>query len=152
RASRTVPFVSKAIGMPLAKIAAKVMAGRSLAELGVDHEIVPKRVAVKESDYPIAKYHGSHTILGPEMRATDDALGIAESFPTAFLKAQLATGSRLPDKGRVFISVRGADRQAASEVAYRLSRLGFTIVATRGTAQVLAQTGVESEIVNKVYE
>ena len=152
RASRTVPFVSKAIGIPLAKIAAKVMAGRTLPELGVDREIVPKHVAVKESVFPFAKFHGVDTILGPEMRSTGEVMGIAESFPTAFLKAQLASGSLLPDAGRVFISVRDADKQAASEIAYRLSRLGFTIVATRGTAQVLARAGVESETVNKVYE
>ncbi|MCZ7678445.1 MAG: carbamoyl-phosphate synthase large subunit [Sandaracinaceae bacterium] len=152
RASRTIPFVSKAIGLPLAMIAAKVMAGRTLRELGVEREIVPRHVAVKESVFPFAKFQGVDTILGPEMRSTGEVMGIAESFEAAFLKAQLATGSRLPDGGRVFISVRDEDKQAASELAYRLAQLGFTIVATGGTARSIERTGVATERVNKVYE
>jgi carbamoyl-phosphate synthase large subunit len=152
RASRTIPFVSKSIGVPLAQIAAKVMAGKTLAELGVEREIVPKHVAVKESVFPFAKFQGVDTLLGPEMRSTGEVMGIADSFPSAFLKAQLATGARLPDDGSVFVSVRDEDKQAASELAYRLSRLGFAITATGGTAQVLERAGVRSERVNKVYE
>ncbi|HEY8431060.1 MAG TPA: carbamoyl-phosphate synthase large subunit, partial [Sandaracinaceae bacterium] len=152
RASRTIPFVSKAIGVPLAQVAAKVMAGCTLRELGIEREIVPKHVAVKESVFPFAKFQGVDTILGPEMRSTGEVMGVAESFPTAFLKAQLATGSRLPDEGRVFLSVRDEDKQAASELAYRLSQLGFTIVATGGTARAIERTGVRAERVNKVYE
>jgi carbamoyl-phosphate synthase large subunit len=152
RASRTIPFVSKAIGVPLAKIAAKVMAGRTLKELGADREIVPRHVAVKESVFPFVKFPGVDTLLGPEMRSTGEVMGIAESFPIAFLKAQIATGSSLPDGGRVFISVRDEDKPAATELASRLSQLGFVIVATGGTARVLERAGVKSEHVNKVYE
>ncbi len=152
RASRTVPFVSKAIGVPLAGIAAKVMAGKTLAELGLEREIVPKHVAVKESVFPFAKFAGVDTLLGPEMRSTGEVMGIADSFPAAFLKAQLATGAQLPDGGSVFVSVRDEDKQAASELAHRLSQLGFTIVATGGTAKVLERVGVRPERVNKVYE
>jgi len=152
RASRTIPFVSKAIGVPLAQVAAKVMAGKSLAELGVDREIVPRHVAVKESVFPFAKFPGVDTILGPEMRSTGEVMGIAESFPAAFLKAQAATGSTLPDAGTVFISVRGDDKPAASELALRLSQLGFEVMATGGTADVFERVGVAAERVNKVYQ
>ena len=152
RASRTIPFVSKAIGVPLAQIAAKVMAGRTLKELGVDREIVPQHVAVKESVFPFAKFPGVDTLLGPEMRSTGEVMGIAGDFPRAFLKAQEATGSRLPDEGSVFVSVRNDDKPAASELSLRLTRLGFKVLATGGTARVLARAGVESEHVNKVYE
>jgi carbamoyl-phosphate synthase large subunit len=152
RASRTIPFVSKAIGVPFAQIAAKVMAGKTLRELGMEREIVPKHVAVKESVFPFAKFPGVDTILGPEMRSTGEVMGIAESFPSAFLKAQLATGSRLPDAGRVFISVRDEDKPAAAELGSRLSQLGFVVVATGGTVRVLERAGVRAERVNKVYE
>ncbi len=152
RASRTIPFVSKVIGTPLAQIAAKVMAGKTLRELGVDREVVPKHVAVKESVFPFAKFQGVDTLLGPEMRSTGEVMGVADSFASAFLKAQLATGARLPDEGSVFVSVRDEDKQAASELADRLTRLGFAIVATGGTANVLERVGVAAERVNKVYE
>ncbi|MCB9591321.1 MAG: carbamoyl-phosphate synthase large subunit [Sandaracinaceae bacterium] len=152
RASRTIPFVSKAIGLPLAQVAAKVMAGKTLHELGVDREIVPKHIAVKESVFPFAKFPGVDTLLGPEMRSTGEVMGVDRDFPSAFLKAQDATGSRLPDKGRVFVSVRDDDKPAASELAMRLTQLGFIVVATGGTARVLARAGIETEHVNKVYE
>ncbi|MBZ0119096.1 MAG: carbamoyl phosphate synthase large subunit, partial [Sandaracinaceae bacterium] len=152
RASRTIPFVSKAIGVPLAQIGAKVMAGRSLAELGLEREIVPRHVAVKESVFPFAKFPGVDTLLGPEMRSTGEVMGIAESFPAAFLKSQLATNSSLPDTGRVFVSVRDEDKPAAAEIALSLQSLGFTIVATSGTARVLERAGVKPERVHKVYE
>ncbi|MEC7522605.1 MAG: carbamoyl-phosphate synthase large subunit [Myxococcota bacterium] len=152
RASRTVPFVSKAIGLPLAQVAAKVMAGKTLAELGVAKDIVPKHVAVKESVFPFNKFPGVDIILGPEMRSTGEVMGIADSFNGAFLKAQLATGSSLPDAGRVFVSVRDDDKPAATELAHRLSQLGFEIVATGGTMSALERAGVPSTRVNKVYE
>ena len=152
RASRTVPFVSKAIGVPLAKVAAKVMAGMTLAELGFTDEIVPSHVAVKESVFPFHKFPGVDTILGPEMRSTGEVMGIAPSFPLAFKKALSGAGVALPRGGKVFVSVRNDDKQAACDVAVRLSRLGFTIVATRGTAAAIAQHGVPTELVNKVTE
>jgi carbamoyl-phosphate synthase large subunit len=152
RASRTVPFVSKAIGVPLAKIGAMVMAGKSLAEIGFTREIVPAQVAVKESVFPFAKFPGVDTILGPEMRSTGEVMGIAESFPVAFLKAQLAASGNLPEEGRVFLSVRDEDKPAACEIAARLAELGFQILATGGTQAALTRAGVPCERVNKVRE
>ncbi len=152
RASRTVPFVSKAIGVPLAKLGAKVMAGRTLIELGFTKEIVPTHIAVKESVFPFTKFPGVDTILGPEMRSTGEVMGISDNVATAFLKAQLAAGARLPDRGRVFISVRDDDKQAACEIALKLLDLGFSILATGGTAETFARAGVSSERVNKVRE
>ncbi|GAB4205290.1 MAG: carbamoyl-phosphate synthase large subunit [Sandaracinaceae bacterium] len=152
RASRTVPFVSKAIGVPLAKLGAKVMVGCSLQELGFTREVVPSHVAVKESVFPFAKFPGVDTILGPEMRSTGEVMGLSSVFPTAFLKAQLAAGSKLPTSGRVFLSVRDDDKPAACEIALRLSDLGFQVVATGGTADALARAGIPSERVNKVRE
>jgi carbamoyl-phosphate synthase large subunit len=152
RASRTIPFVSKAIGVPLAKIAAKVMAGKTLEELGVTKEIVPRHVAVKESVFPFHKFPGVDIILGPEMRSTGEVMGIADSFPKAFLKAQLGTGLALPDAGEVFISVRNDDKPAATELALRLTDLGFSIVATGGTQKALERAGVPARYVNKVTQ
>ena len=152
RASRTVPFVSKAIGAPLAKIAAKVMAGKTLAELGFTREIVPPHIAVKESVFPFAKFPGVDTILGPEMRSTGEVMGLAENFPHAFLKAQLSASGNLPDRGRVFISVRDEDKPAACEIAQRLVDLGFQVLATGGTQSTFDRAGVPSEFVNKVRE
>jgi carbamoyl-phosphate synthase large subunit len=152
RASRTVPFVSKAIGRPLAKIATKVMAGKTLAELGFVNEIVPEHVAVKESVFPFAKLPGVDTILGPEMRSTGEVMGIGATFAEAFDKAMLASGTRLPDGGRVFISIRDEDKAGAIGVAARLVRLGFTLIATDGTARALSAAGVACERVNKVAQ
>ena len=152
RASRTVPFVSKAIGAPLAKLGAKVMAGKTLSELGFTREIVPTHVAVKESVFPFTKFPGVDTILGPEMRSTGEVMGLSHALPSAFLKAQLAAGSKLPREGRVFLSVRDDDKPAACEVALRLIELGYQVVATGGTQDALQRAGIASERVNKVRE
>jgi carbamoyl-phosphate synthase large subunit len=152
RASRTVPFVSKSIGRPLAKIATKVMAGMTLAEIGFTEEVVPKHVAVKESVFPFAKLPGVDTILGPEMRSTGEVMGIAATFAEAFDKAMLATGMRLPERGTVFLSVRDQDKAGACAVGARLVQLGFKLVATGGTARALTESGVACERVNKVAE
>ena len=156
RGSRTVPFVSKVTGQPLAKIAAKVMVGRTLAELGV-REIVPTHVAVKEAVFPFTKFPGTDTLLGPEMRSTGEVMGIDRDFPMAFAKAEIAAGTRLPQSGsggrkKALISVRDDDKAAVLEVARRLSELGFGIVATHGTAQYFRERGVAAEGINKVKE
>ena len=151
RASRTVPFVSKAIGKPLAKIAAKVMAGRTIAELGLT-EIEPRHVSVKEVVFPFVKFEGVDTILGPEMRSTGEVMGIDSDFARAFAKSQLAAGMRLPTSGVAFLSVREADKLAIAEIARRLVTLGFTLVATHGTAAYLRSHGLAAVGINKVLE
>jgi carbamoyl-phosphate synthase large subunit len=151
RGSRTVPFVSKVTGQPLAKIAAKVMVGKTLAELGV-REIVPAHVAVKEAVFPFTKFPGTDTLLGPEMRSTGEVMGIDADFPMAFAKAEIAAGTKLPKSGRAFISVRDDDKPGALEVAKRLHELGFGIVATHGTAAYFRERGVPVEGINKVKE
>jgi carbamoyl-phosphate synthase large subunit len=151
RASRTVPFVSKAIGMPLAKIAAKLQLGRTLEELGV-REVTPSHVSVKESVFPFVKFQGVDTILGPEMRSTGEVMGIDERFADAFAKAQIGAGTRLPDAGTAFLSLRDADKEAGEEVARGLVELGFSLIATGGTADSLRAAGLEVERVNKVLE
>ncbi|MBW2378116.1 MAG: carbamoyl-phosphate synthase large subunit [Deltaproteobacteria bacterium] len=152
RASRTIPFISKAIGVPLAKIAAKVMAGATLRELGYTREIVTNHVAVKESVFPFTKFPGVDTILSPEMRSTGEVMGIADNFPDAFYKALLSAYLELPDEGNVFISVKENDKPAAADLARRLSDLGFDIIATKGTREMLERAGVEAENVHKVGE
>ncbi len=152
RASRTVPFVSKATGRPLAKLAAKVMVGVSLDELGVFDGPIPMHIAVKESVFPFAKFPGVDTILGPEMRSTGEVMGIATSFALAFGKSMAASGFALPSHGRAFISVAENDKPAACYVARRLRNLGFTIVATRGTAEAIERARVPVERINKVLE
>jgi carbamoyl-phosphate synthase large subunit len=152
RASRTVPFVSKAIGVPLAKIAARIMAGKKIKELGLKAELVPNRVSVKEAVFPFNKFPGVDTLLGPEMKSTGEVMGIDSSFGLAFAKAQLGGGMRLPQAGRVFISVRDEDKPSAAAIAQKLNTTGFQIVATRGTASYLAARGVPSELVKKVQE
>jgi carbamoyl-phosphate synthase large subunit len=142
RASRTVPYVSKATGRPLAKIAARCMAGRSLDEQGVDGEIVPPYFSVKEAVFPFIKFPGVDTILGPEMKSTGEVMGVGETFGEAFVKSQLAAGVRLPERGKVFVSVKNADKPRAVETARMLHGLGFEIVATKGTAAALASAGV----------
>src|SRR5262249_833045 len=144
--------VSKTIAMPLAKIGAMVMAGKTLTELGFTQEIVPTHVAVKESVFPFAKFPGVDTILGPEMRSTGEVMGLADTFPSAFLKAQPAASGNLPDRGRVFVSVRDEDKPAACEIAARLVGLGFVVIATGGTADAIQRAGVACERVNKVRE
>ncbi len=152
RASRTVPYVSKATGRPLAKIAARCMVGRSLREQGVAGEIVPPYFSVKEAVFPFIKFPGVDTILGPEMKSTGEVMGVGETFSEAFLKSQIAANVRLPNKGKVFVSVKDADKPRVVELAMLLVSLGFTLVATRGTAAALAAAGVPVTPVNKVHE
>jgi len=151
RASRTIPFVSKAIGKPLAKIAAKVMAGRTLAELGMV-EIEPRHVSVKEVVFPFVKFEGVDTILGPEMRSTGEVMGIDTTFARAFMKSWIASGGKVPTTGTAFLSVREADKPALVEIARRLVHLGFSLVATHGTAGVLRAAGLTVRGINKVVE
>jgi carbamoyl-phosphate synthase large subunit len=152
RASRTVPFVSKATGMPLAKIAARCMAGRTLAEQDCTQEVIPAYYSVKEAVFPFIKFPGVDPILGPEMKSTGEVMGVGPSFGEAYAKSQLAAGVDIPRSGRVFISVRDADKQAAVSVARDLVRRGFTLVATGGTGEVLRAAGVDCELINKVTE
>jgi carbamoyl-phosphate synthase large subunit len=152
RASRTVPFVSKCIGVSLAKIAARCMAGRSLAEQGFTSEVLPRYHNVKEAVFPFSKFPGVDPILGPEMKSTGEVMGTGETFAEAFFKATVGAGERLPTSGRAFISVRDVDKVGAIEVARSLNAQGFNLVATRGTHAVLQAAGVASEPVNKVIE
>jgi carbamoyl-phosphate synthase large subunit len=152
RASRTVPFVSKAIGVPLAKMAARVMAGKTLRELGFTQEVVPTYVSVKEAVFPFIKFPGVDTILGPEMKSTGEVMGIDESFAMAFAKSQLAGGTLLPTRGKVFLSVRDHDKGALVPVARQLLESGFSLIATRGTAAYLHNGGFAAETINKVLE
>ena len=138
RASRTVPFVSKAISHPLAKIAARCMAGKSLAAQNCLKEVVPPYFSVKEAVFPFIKFPGADTILGPEMKSTGEVMGVGATFGEAFIKSQLAAGDRLPVSGKVFVSVRDADKRAVVPIAQELVALGFHLVATRGTASALA--------------
>ncbi|HXC92821.1 MAG TPA: carbamoyl-phosphate synthase large subunit, partial [Geobacteraceae bacterium] len=152
RASRTSPFVSKATGRPLAKIAASIMGGRSLKEQGVLEEISIKHIAVKESVFPFVKFPGVDTILGPEMKSTGEVMGIDDTFAKAFAKAQLGAGVKLPTGGKVFISVKDSDKKYLVPIALNLSSAGFQILATRGTAVYLKEKGVQVQTVNKVLE
>ncbi len=150
RASRTVPFVSKAIGRPLAKIATKVMIGKTLTELGFTRQIHPPYVSVKEAVFPFIKFPGVDTILSPEMKSTGEVMGVGDGFGKAFAKAQIAAGNTLPLVGNVFVSVRDADKEGVLHVARELKEMGFNILATRGTVRFLAEHGVETEYVHKV--
>jgi carbamoyl-phosphate synthase large subunit len=152
RASRTVPFVSKAIGVPLAKMAARVMAGKTLQELEYTNEIIPKHVSVKEAVFPFIKFPGVDTILGPEMKSTGEVMGIDAAFGMAFAKAQTAAGTILPMQGQAFLSVRERDRVAALRIAQHLVENDFQIVATKGTAAYLREAGLSVETVKKVKE
>ncbi|MGE8547293.1 MAG: carbamoyl-phosphate synthase large subunit [Alcaligenes sp.] len=152
RASRTVPFVSKATGLQLAKIAARVMAGETLAQQGVTEEVTPPYYCVKEAVFPFVKFPGVDTILGPEMKSTGEVMGVGASFAEAFVKSQMAASVRLPDSGLAFISVRAQDKPQAVEVARGLVSLGFKVVATRGTAAAIEQAGLPVQVVNKVTE
>jgi carbamoyl-phosphate synthase large subunit len=152
RASRTVPFVSKAIGRPLAKIAARVMAGKKLSEIGFEREIVPTFTSVKESVFPFSRFMGVDTILGPEMKSTGEVMGIARDFPAAFAKAQAAANNALPSRGRVLFSMADEDKVAVLALARRVSALGFEIIATSGTAETLALGGLEVPTVRKEHE
>ena len=152
RASRTAPFVSKATGRPLAKIAARVMAGKTLRELGVTTEIEPTHVAVKESVFPFVKFPGVDTLLGPEMKSTGEVMGIDETFAKAFAKAQMGAGVKLPTSGKVFISVRDVDKKHIVTAAEKLYNAGFKLVASRGTAAFLQEKGIAVQVINKVVE
>ena len=152
RASRTVPFVSKAIGRPLAKLAALVMVGKSLEELGFTEEIVPVHYSVKEAVFPFVKFPGVDTLLGPEMKSTGEVMGIDSDFGRAFAKAQIQAGNSLPTEGTVLVSMRTVDQEGVVEAIRSLANLGFRIVATDGTNQALARHGIESEKINKAYE
>ena len=152
RASRTVPFVSKCIGVSLAKVAARCMAGIPLADQGFTEEIVPRHISVKESVFPFPKFPGVDPILGPEMKSTGEVMGVGDTFAEAFAKASLAAGDRLPTGGTAFVSVKESDRPFVGAVGRSLADLGFRIVATRGTARCLREAGVDCDIVNKVTE
>jgi carbamoyl-phosphate synthase large subunit len=152
RASRTVPFVSKATSLPLAKIAARCMAGRSLADQGITKEVIPPYFSVKEAVFPFIKFPGVDTILGPEMKSTGEVMGVGRSFGEAFIKSQIASGTKLPKSGKAFISVKPGDRNKAVAVARQLHELGFSLLATRGTATAIAEAGVPVTAVNKVNE
>jgi carbamoyl-phosphate synthase large subunit len=152
RATRTVPYLSKATGIPLAKIAARVMAGKTLAQLGLTEDLQVAGVFVKTPVFPFVRFPGVDTILGPEMKSTGEVMGGAETFGSAFAKAQLAAGVKLPSTGAVFISVSNHDKPAVVQIARDLQGLGFTLVATRGTANYLRAHGIDAEIVFKVNE
>jgi carbamoyl-phosphate synthase large subunit len=151
RASRTVPFVSKAIGAPIAKIACRLMLGETLAE-----QTLPERngthVSVKEAVLPFARFAGADAVLGPEMKSTGEVMGIAEDFPTAFGKAQAAAGVALPAEGTIFITVTDTDKPAATQLAARFHDIGFEIIATAGTAQAISRMGIPVRAINKIAE
>ena len=152
RASRTVPFTSKAIGTPLAKLAAKVMAGNTLNELGFTGEIVPNYWAVKESVFPFNRFLGQDILLSPEMKSTGEVMGLDTDLGTAYAKSQMAAGGSLPLTGRVFISVSDSHKSAAIELAKRFTDLGFELISTSGTAAVLKEAGLEVESIYKLAE
>ncbi|RJP27295.1 MAG: carbamoyl-phosphate synthase large subunit [Candidatus Omnitrophota bacterium] len=152
RASRTVPFVSKAIGIPLAKLATKIMVGSSLKDMGFTKEIIPRHVAVKESVFPFNRFPGVDIALGPEMKSTGEVMGIDNDFGSAYIKSQLAAGQNLPGKGNVFISVRDKDKTAIVPIARKLKILGFNIFATIGTAQILKRGGIAVKVLYKIAE
>jgi carbamoyl-phosphate synthase large subunit len=152
RASRTVPFVSKATGMPVAKVAAKVMVGVSLADQGYFHEPIPSHVSVKEAVFPFVKFAGVDIVLGPEMRSTGEVMGVSERFSIAFAKSQLAAGTVLPRSGKVFLSVANRSKEHAADLARRLEAMGFELLATRGTALRLDEAGVRVHALKKLQE
>ncbi len=152
RASRTVPFVSKATGLQLAKIAARCMVGQTLAQQGITKEVIPPFFSVKEVVFPFVKFPGVDTILGPEMKSTGEVMGVGMTFGEAFVKSQLAAGIKLPRSGTVFLSVKSSDKPRATSVARDLVALGFDLVATKGTAAVIAAAGIPVRAVNKVLE
>ena len=152
RASRTVPFVSKAIGRPLAKIAARCMSGKTLAEQGATHELIPDYFSVKEAIFPFLKFQNVDPILGPEMRSTGEVMGVGRSFGEAFARGHEAAHIAPPVPGKAFLSVRDADKQRLLPVAHELLRRGFSLIATGGTAAFLREHGVQCERINKVLE
>jgi len=152
RASRTVPFVAKATGVPLARIAAKVMAGRTLVELGFTKEVTPAHIAVKESVLPFARFSGVDILLGPEMKSTGEVMGIDLDFGRAFIKSQLAAGQLLPRQGAVFVSVTDPDKAALGPVARQLVAMGFQLIATAGTYQALATQQIPASRIGKIKD
>ena len=152
RASRTVPFVSKATGVQLAKVAARCMVGQSLASQGLVHEVTPPYFSVKEAVFPFVKFPGVDTILGPEMKSTGEVMGVGKTFGEAFVKSQLGAGTKLPTSGKVFLTVKNNDKARAVDVARALADLGFDLVATKGTAAAITAAGIACGIVNKVTE
>jgi carbamoyl-phosphate synthase large subunit len=152
RASRTVPFVSKATGMPLAKVAAKIMAGVTLAEQGYESDPIPSHVSVKESVFPFIKFSGVDIVLGPEMRSTGEVMGISDRFSIAFAKSQLAAGVLLPREGTIFLSLTTRTKRYVKPIGEKLTSLGFQIVATAGTARTLEENGIPVKIVKKLQE
>jgi carbamoyl-phosphate synthase large subunit len=152
RASRTVPYVSKATGLPLAKIAARAMVGQKLVDQGVTKEVIPPYFSVKEAVFPFVKFPAVDPVLGPEMRSTGEVMGVGRTFGEALFKSQLAAGSRLPESGTVLLTVMDADKQKAVEVATMLHELGYPIVATKGTASAIQAAGVPVKVVNKVKD
>ncbi|MEG3000953.1 MAG: carbamoyl phosphate synthase large subunit, partial [Comamonas sp.] len=152
RASRTVPFVSKATGIQLAKVAARCMVGDTLAEQGITKEVTPPYFSVKEAVFPFVKFPGVDTILGPEMKSTGEVMGVGKTFGEAFVKSQLGAGVKLPTEGKVFLTVKNNDKPRAVQIAKELVAMGFTLCATRGTAAAIAEAGVQVQTVNKVTE
>jgi carbamoyl-phosphate synthase large subunit len=152
RASRTVPFVSKATGVPLVKAALKVMLGESLVSLGLPEELPVPSIAVKVPVFPFVKFTGVDSLLGPEMKSTGEVMGVAEDFGSAFAKGQVAAGQSVPAAGTAFLSVNNNDKRGLTDLARRLSRLGFQLIATRGTAAHLRAAGLSVERVYKVNE
>ena len=152
RASRTVPFVSKATGIQLAKVAARCMVGQTLDAQGIFAEVTPPYFSVKEAVFPFVKFPGVDTILGPEMKSTGEVMGSAKTFGEAFVKSQIAAGTRLPRSGKVFVSVKANDKPRAVDVARGLAALGFTLIGTKGTAAAIVAAGLECQTVNKVTE
>jgi carbamoyl-phosphate synthase large subunit len=152
RASRTVPFVSKATGVPLAKLATKIMLGRTLTELGLTSEVIPEHLSVKEAVMPFDRFPNVDTLLGPEMKSTGEVMGIDHDFGAAYAKAQLGAGQKLPSQGTVFISVMDGDKRAIVDVAREFERMGFTILATGGTVAFLSERGIQTQYVNKLTQ
>jgi carbamoyl-phosphate synthase large subunit len=152
RASRTIPFVSKATGVPLARLATWVMMGKSLKEFGFTKEVEPKHVAVKEAVFPFRRFPKVDVLLGPEMKSTGEVMGIDVDFGLAYAKAQLAAGMRLPTEGLVFISVKDPDKPLVVDIAKKLSALGFELLATEGTANFLQKEGVRAKVIPKISE
>jgi len=152
RASRTVPYVSKATGIQLAKVAARCMAGQTLAQQGITKEVTPPYFSVKEAVFPFVKFPGVDTILGPEMKSTGEVMGVGKTFGEAFVKSQLGAGTKLPRSGKVFLTVKNGDKPRAVQVAKELVALGFELLATKGTAAAIAEAGVPVAQVNKVTE
>jgi carbamoyl-phosphate synthase large subunit len=152
RASRTVPFVAKATGVAIAKIGARVMAGEKLASFNLDDSLNQRHVAVKEAVFPFARFPNVDTLLGPEMKSTGEVMGLDTNFARAFAKAQLGAGVVLPLKGTVFLSVKESDKSAIVAIARRLAELGFSILATSGTAKCISDAGIPVKRVNKVLE